>query len=112
MGELLFKKPVRETNEPYVRFVHEWPCAISHCYPAYPVHAHHVKTRGAGGSDMTCIPLCPMHHQMIHTIGIRSFEKKFEIDLEQMITHYNSLFHEKKQGPHHHQVLGRKCRAS
>lgn len=113
MGEFQsFKKPVRELDEQYVRFVHEWPCAVSDCYPCYPVHAHHVKTRGAGGSDKTCIPLCPLHHQMVHTIGIKTFEKKFELNLEGLIEHYNALYNDKKSGPYSHRVIGKACRAS
>ena len=36
-----------------------------------PCHAHHVKTRGAGGHDVpeNLMPLCAEHHRMIHDKG-------------------------------------------
>lgn len=42
----------------------------------------HVKSRGAGGDDIgNCVPLCRYHHQQQHALGIRSFQKKYGLDL-------------------------------
>lgn len=42
--------------------------------------AHHVKSRGSGGSDddYNIVYLCRTHHVEIHTIGIASFCKKYD----------------------------------
>ncbi len=43
--------------------------------------AHHVTTKGAGGGDDTAVPLCVFHHGEVHNIGIKTFEKKYVLDL-------------------------------
>ena len=42
---------------------------------------HHVKTRGAGGGDEWCIPLCRIHHAEIHNTGRLTFTTRRKIDL-------------------------------
>jgi hypothetical protein len=42
----------------------------------------HVKSRGAGGDDMdNCVPLCAYHHDRQHTMGIKSFQRQYGINL-------------------------------
>jgi 5-methylcytosine-specific restriction endonuclease McrA len=43
------------------------------------VDLHHVKTRGSGGGDesFNLMPLCRMHHQAVHAIGLNMFSRKF-----------------------------------
>lgn len=57
------------------------PCAIGgvHCDTA--VHAHHVRSVGAGGSERDLVPLCALHHQELHTIGRWTFLEKHGVDL-------------------------------
>lgn len=45
-------------------------------------HAHHVKTRGAGGGDDQVVSICAIHHNWIHTQGRHTFEADFFLDLE------------------------------
>ena len=47
----------------------------------YGVHVHHIKTRGAGGTDevLNLISLCPEHHTEVHTIGSKSFAEKYDL---------------------------------
>lgn len=46
---------------------------------------HHVRSRGAGGSDIdNVIPLCRRHHQMFHQEGLPRMEDKYG-------TKFNSL---------------------
>lgn len=45
-------------------------------------HAAHVRSRGAGGRAMgNLVPLCWWHHREQHAMGIKSFQKKYKIDL-------------------------------
>jgi hypothetical protein len=63
---LLIPKPKRFESAAYLAFIRSLPCTACD----YPVtEAHHLKTRGAGGSDLTAIPLCRQHHTQIHTEG-------------------------------------------
>ncbi len=62
-------------------FVCTFECAARSetCYGR--IDPHHVTTRGAGGGDETCIPLCRGHHIEIHAIGVETFAKKHGLDL-------------------------------
>lgn len=47
------------------------------------VDPDHVTSRGARGKDhANVVPLCRGHHDERHTIGIRTFEKRYGLDLE------------------------------
>jgi len=48
----------------------------------YAIHAHHTTSRGARGSDQTCVPLCATHHAEGHRIGWKSFEKRHGVNLK------------------------------
>jgi hypothetical protein len=52
------------------------------------VEAAHVKSRGAGGDSSHLLPLCEHHHEKQHTIGIRTFEVKYGLDLEALAAEY------------------------
>jgi len=47
------------------------------------MHAHHVKTRGAGGGDEQVVPLCAIHHDEVHK-GRLTFEARHKVNLDQM----------------------------
>jgi len=51
-------------------------CEICGNYSAAP---HHIRTRGAGGSDeaSNLLSLCTAHHTEAHTIGVWSFANKY-----------------------------------
>ncbi len=57
-------------------------CVTIHGACAGKIHAHHVKTKGAGGLDNQVVPLCNFHHGEIHTIGRDTFENKYGVRLE------------------------------
>lgn len=42
---------------------------------------HHIKTRGAGGmdDDFNIMPLCRYCHLLVHSIGLTSFSKRYQI---------------------------------
>lgn len=49
------------------------------------VEAAHVKSRGAGGVDMANLyPCCSKHHNLQHTIGILTFQKRYRLDLRDL----------------------------
>ena len=55
------------------------PCLV--CGNRWRTEAHHVRTKGAGGKDSDCVPLCPYHHDKVHTMGRKTFEEEFLVDL-------------------------------
>jgi len=55
------------------------PCIA--CSTTNGVVAHHIKTRGAGGSDVVenLMPVCQEHHHSIHANGLNQFVEKFNL---------------------------------
>lgn len=53
------------------------PCCV--CGGRQEVAAHHVKTRGSGGGDVSSnlVPLCIKHHTEVHLIGAYTFVIKY-----------------------------------
>lgn len=49
------------------------------CGETQGTHAHHVRTKGAGGDDVpeNLIALCFFHHRMIHDKGTAFMAEKF-----------------------------------
>ena len=72
------KKPKRYENKAYLAHVRDLGCF---CFD--DADSHHLKTKGSGGSDLTCVPLCRRHHSEIHQIGREKFEKKYSVDLDE-----------------------------
>ena len=64
----------------YVEFVKTQPCCLCHD-PNYPVDAHHMQSRGSGGSDFSCVPLCRECHACFHSEGGSRIREKFGVDL-------------------------------
>ena len=63
----------------YIDFVKQQTCCV---HPRKKgIQAHHLKTRGAGGDDLDCIPLCYDCHYKIHQLGIESFQARYNINL-------------------------------
>lgn len=47
------------------------------------MHAHHVKTWGAGGGDRAnLVGLCALHHSQFHTMGRHTFANRYNVDLK------------------------------
>lgn len=57
------------------------PCCLCGRRPAVP---HHVRTKGAGGLDSDCAPVCLWCHDAIHTQGTSAVEKKHGVKLEEV----------------------------
>jgi len=62
---LKFPKPSREENAAYLAHVRSLPCCLE-CGGQSLIDPHHVVRRSLGGSDLTCVPLCRMHHAELH----------------------------------------------
>lgn len=78
------QKPKRFESEKYKEFIRKQKCCAcnTHIIGRKPeTDPHHVKSKGAGGSDLTCIPLCRKHHTEIHWSAVK-FQVKYNIDLK------------------------------
>lgn len=60
-------------------FYRNMPCIACRCFEG--VVAHHIKTRGAGGSDEVenLMPVCQKHHLEIHQHGLVRFAEKYNL---------------------------------
>lgn len=80
-------------DKEYLDYVRSFDCAVKNgecsAHMSYnnglwvrEIHPHHMRTRGAGGDDLFCVPLCKVHHDMWHKIGRDTFEKKYPGKIE------------------------------
>lgn len=63
-----------------------------------PSEAAHVKSRGAGGTSEHLVPICTAHHYEQHTIGIKTFQDKYHLDLTLEALEYESRWQQHKNG--------------
>jgi len=73
----------------YLDFIRRKKCLI--CRRISP-DAHHVRSRGAGGSDYDTVPLCRKHHTELHQIGQRTFESRKGFNFYREIVELNLEF--------------------
>lgn len=69
--------PRRETDEDYLDYIRRQDCIVCLAPADDP---HHLDTRGSGGSDYTCVPLCRGHHREIGTKGMQKMEREYNLD--------------------------------
>jgi len=62
----------------HLAYVHSLPCLVC---GTLPVDAHHVRSKGAGGTWRDLVPLCRIHHSEYHTAGHVTFERRYDLDL-------------------------------
>jgi len=75
----------------YTRWIHRQPCCI--CGRG-PVDAAHVRTRGASGGEYdNLVPLCRHHHIEQHTIGIHTFQRKWQVNLRDIAVASTRHYH-------------------
>lgn len=62
------------------------PCVACGIEPTDEIQtqAHHILSKGSGGTDMHCVPLCHLHHREGHTIGWKTWQAKWGIDLKEV----------------------------
>lgn len=114
MGEeLSFQKSKRKNNKDYIRWIHGWPCVVC---SRWPVQAHHVRTRGAGGGDEQCVPLCADHHvaggQSIHRLGVVTFGVKWGVDLSEIADGFFLRYQAGDTPPYLHLLSGSSYKSS
>lgn len=84
----MFEKPKRYENKAYVEYIKQQPCCVTSMMIVnqdsgkIESDPHHTTSKGAGGSDLACVPLLHELHQECHTIGTETFQKKYNIDFE------------------------------
>lgn len=80
-------KQKRLINKELVKSYDNTACEI--CGVECGTRAHHVKTVGSRGDDHVdnLLPLCVLHHNMIHKKGTSTMAKKFPIIREWLINH-------------------------
>jgi hypothetical protein len=64
-------KPYRKRNKAHLRFVAQQPCLLCGRKPAEPHHLRAAQPRALGrkASDEFTVPLCRMHHRLVHRVG-------------------------------------------
>lgn len=67
---------------PQARLARLLPCVA--CGKPPPSQAAHVKSRGAGGRDSECVPLCARCHDRQGVEGIETFQRKRRLDLPEL----------------------------
>jgi hypothetical protein len=65
----------------FVYYTHQQLCVVPGC-PARDIDAAHERSRRAGGTWRDVFPCCHGHHMEQETGGIRTFERRYRIDLK------------------------------
>jgi hypothetical protein len=68
---LALSEPRRYRNKEHLRFVATKPCLICGRRPSDPHHLRHLQPRALGRktSDEFTVPLCRIHHRLVHRVG-------------------------------------------
>ena len=82
----MIPKQKRYISERFLEFIRSAPCLVCSRTPAEPHHFD--KSKGAGGSDLGCIPLCREHHSKAHMKG----KTVFSVD------HYGEIGRDRRIG--------------
>lgn len=67
-------------SDEYLEYIREQNCIVCGTHPVDP---HHLKSRGSGGDDYTCVPLCRTCHSVYHSDGLTRFQEKFNVNVYQ-----------------------------
>lgn len=80
------EKPGQPLKSPTHRaWVRRHACSVAVCTSPTKIHAHHVKSRGAGGGDEWCVSLCALHHHEGDSVlGWQTFGKLYGLDLREL----------------------------
>jgi hypothetical protein len=68
---LAIAEPRRHRNKEYLRFVATKPCFVCGRKPSDPHHLRFTQARALGRkvSDEFAVPLCRIHHRLVHRVG-------------------------------------------
>ena len=93
-------------NEKHLQKIRKMPCIITNNIGEncniHPVHAHHLTYAFGGGmglkvGDDNVVPLCWTHHQLLHSVGERSFWKTHGFDTDDILHITNKLWKENEK---------------
>ena len=74
-------------NEEYAAWIRTQPCIMTSLVCMGKVQSCHVKSRAAGGDDEgNCVSMCAVHHHAQHSMGIKTFQREYGIDLKRVAT--------------------------
>ncbi len=70
-------------DKAYREFVSGLECCVPGCDERPPGDPAHIEGAGTSmkGSDGSCIPLCRDHHIRFHAAGVRTFERRYHVDV-------------------------------
>ena len=75
----------------YIQWIRKQPCIVGlDCVGR--IHAHHLLTRGAHGSNDSVISLCAKHHYEYHTLGKLTFAKKYNLDYDYLLKVFKRIY--------------------
>jgi ERF superfamily len=68
---LVVSAPRRYRDKAHLRYVAQQPCLLCGRKPSDPHHLRHLQPRALGrkASDEFAVPLCRIHHRMVHRVG-------------------------------------------
>jgi hypothetical protein len=68
---LVVSAPRRYRNKAHLRYVAQQPCLLCGRKPSDPHHLRHLQPRALGrkASDEFAVPLCRIHHRLVHRVG-------------------------------------------
>jgi hypothetical protein len=70
-SRLAVPAPRRYRNKAHLRYVAQQPCLLCGRKPSDPHHLRHLQPRALGrkASDEFAVPLCRIHHRLVHRVG-------------------------------------------
>lgn len=98
----MLSKPKRHKDEIYKKYIKQQPCCITGMIRINEntgkteSDPHHTISKGAGGSDLSCVPLLHELHQECHAIGQETFQNKYNIDFKDIQIKYLQQFIEQE----------------
>jgi hypothetical protein len=89
---LKFPKPLRRRDREYLRFIRRQGCLVC----KNRALAHHVKHGGVGtkGSDYDTVPLCFIHHDVLHVLGAARFQRELGVNFTTEVQRLNRIYRE------------------
>ena len=78
---IMIEKRKRYISKRYLAYIRGKACLV--CGDVG--EPHHIVSRGAGGSDLTAVPLCRRHHSEMESQGKLGFWKKYYFERSDLI---------------------------
>lgn len=76
------------------KFVQQLPCTLHSGACSGPIHGHHTKTGGTGrkADYDTIVPVCTLHHRVIHQFGQREAFEAHRVDPKQAAARVEAMW--------------------